>query len=105
MRPQDSFDELVEALNKPLQEILGPSGTCFILRVASCANMIRHKATIQLTIMEFVIGNPRKLVISSAFCERPCSSFTEAPAAKLSCSELSLRTPPLSGVADATSDE
>ena len=49
-----------------------PPGTCDMRRVERWANTIRPAATIQVTTIEFVIGKPNGLAISTAFCDRPC---------------------------------
>ena len=49
-------------------------GTLVIARVALCANTIRHNAATQVTIVEFVIGNPNNLTISSGLAESACSA-------------------------------
>src|SRR5207247_10653638 len=51
----------------------GPSGTCFMVRVALWAKTISPTATIHVTTMELVIGKPNGRAISTAFCDRPCS--------------------------------
>src|SRR6185295_4198696 len=50
-----------------------PPGTFDIRRVESCANTIRPTATIHVTSIEFVTGNPNGCAIVSALCDRPCS--------------------------------
>src|SRR6266576_5142492 len=52
-------------------------GTWSMRRVAMRAKMIRPRATIQLTTIELVIGNPKTWPISTAFCDKPCSSGVE----------------------------
>ena len=51
-----------------------PVGTDFMLRVAMRAQTISTRATAQVTIIEFVIGNPKRRTTSAAFREIPCSS-------------------------------
>ena len=73
MRADDALEEPVQALHQPLEKILrAPLGTCDIFRVATCAKTMRPTATIQVTTIEFVIGKPNGLPISTAFCDRPC---------------------------------
>jgi hypothetical protein len=38
-------------------------------------------ATIHVTTMEFVIGKPKGRAISTAFCDKLCSSGSEVPGA------------------------
>src|SRR5689334_22926303 len=59
--------------------------------------MINPKAATQLTSIEFVMGNPKGLAISCAFCGTPCSSFSPAAAsAALSgdCAAWTCPSPP-----------
>src|SRR5262245_22535605 len=46
---------------------------------------MRPRATIQLTTIEFVMGKPKGLAISTAFCVGPCSASSVAAAAALAC--------------------
>src|SRR5262245_59151085 len=56
-----------------------------MLRVATCANTITTIATIQVTTIEFVIGNPNGLAISTAYCDSPwCSGAGSATASAMS---------------------
>src|SRR5690242_6811349 len=48
-----------------------------IVRVAALAKTIRPAASIQVTNMELVIGKPKGRAISTACCERPCSTFSQ----------------------------
>src|SRR6266849_7898682 len=50
--------------------------------------MIRHTATSQLTTMELVIGNPKMVITSSAFGDKPCSSCLGAARDRPACSGL-----------------
>src|ERR1700751_1960609 len=45
-----------------------------MLRVAKWAKMIRPRATIHVTTMELVMGNPRRRPTSTALWGRPCAS-------------------------------
>src|SRR6516164_7313335 len=63
--------------------------------------MIKPRATIQLTIMELVIGKPKTRVISTAFCDRVCSSRSGVAAGWGACSELPCAATALAGVAEA----
>src|SRR5215470_2521035 len=66
------------------QKFWVPSGTAFMLRVASWAKTMSPTATIQLAIMEFVIGKPSGRAISTAFWVGPvsgCFGVTEAGSA------------------------
>src|SRR5438876_5760182 len=56
------------------RKFCGPSGTSFMVRVAIWAKRMRPTATIHMRTMELVIGNPNGRAISTAFCDRPCSS-------------------------------
>src|SRR6185503_15938127 len=51
-----------------------PLGTRFMSRVAIRAKMIKATATIQVTTMELEIGKPSGRAISTAPCDKPCSS-------------------------------
>src|SRR5436189_1414644 len=46
-------------------------------RVARRAKTISPRATIQLTTIELVIGNPLTRPISTAFCENACSTVSD----------------------------
>src|SRR6516225_6695849 len=63
--------------------------------------MIKPRATIQLTIMELVIGKPKTRVISTAFGDRVCSSRSGVAAGWGACSELPCAATALAGVAEA----
>ena len=54
-----------------------------MFRVATCANTMRPKATIQLTTMELVMGKPNGRAISTALADRPCSSELDGSVAGL----------------------
>src|SRR5437773_5250909 len=55
-----------------------PSGTGLMLRVALWLTAMRSSATIQVTTIELVTGNPNGRAISTAFCDSPCSSAAAA---------------------------
>ena len=49
------------------RKFCAPSGTCFMFRVASRANTINTAATIHVTTIELVIGNPNGRAMSMAY--------------------------------------
>src|SRR5262249_52836628 len=67
------------------QKFCAPSGTAFMCLVANWAKAMRPMATIQLTIIELVMGKPRGLAISTAFCAGPVSD--NSGAVDLACIE------------------
>ena len=73
-----------------------PPGTCDMRRVESWANTIRPTATIQVTTIEFVIGKPNGLAISTAFCDRPCCAGSRSPRQRMS-STCTAMAPPQHG--------
>ena len=70
-----------------------PVGICSIFRVASWAKMIKNRAAIQLTSIEFVIGKSNTRAISTAFCDSSCVSpaiVIMPPHHRRSCSPIIL---------------
>ena len=65
--------DLAELERVDLAFFCGPSGTCFMVRVAVWAKRMSATATIHVTTIELVIGKPNGRAISTAFCDRPCS--------------------------------
>src|SRR5262249_684528 len=59
------------------RKFCAPLGINSIFLVATCANTIKPAATIQLTIIELVIGKLNGRAISTAFVERPWLSASE----------------------------
>src|SRR3974377_236178 len=53
----------------------------FMFRVAMRAQTVSARATAHVTIIEFVIGNPKRRTTSAAFREIPCSSCSSLRAA------------------------
>ena len=74
-----------------------------MFRVATWTNTIRPNATIQLTIIELVIGKPKRRVISTALCVRPCSSCSGAAGDKPPGSGTLWLATALADVTEATS--
>src|SRR3954471_989977 len=56
------------------KKFCAPLGMLFIFLVAHCANRMSPAATIQLTTIELVIGNPKRRATSTAFGDKPCSA-------------------------------
>src|SRR3974390_3748776 len=69
-----------------------PEGTDFMLRVAMRAQTVSARATAHVTIIEFVIGNPKRRTTSAAFREIPCSSCLSLRAADWSGPSESVTT-------------
>ena len=70
VRTDDAFEQPVETLSiSHSRKFCAPPGTWVMRRVAICAKTIRPAATIHVTTIEFVIGNPNGLAISTAFVE------------------------------------
>src|SRR4030095_16782596 len=66
--------------------------------------MMSPTATIQLTTMELVSGKPKGRAISTAFCDRPCSS-SGTTGRRSFCPGLPWLATPLAEAAETTSDE
>ena len=56
----DAFEQAVEALDQPLEKVLRPAGNLRHVPRRELAKRIRPRATIQVTTIELVIGEPER---------------------------------------------